>query len=65
MINHAINSLLFDDSGARVKKYGNQLFDVTMGSFDGAEVCEIVGLNLLNKIKSILGSNKVYIKMMG
>ena len=56
-INHARNSLLFDDSDAWVKKYGSPLFDVTMGSFDGAEVRELVGLYFLNKIKSLLGSN--------
>ena len=56
-INHARKSLLFDDSGAWVKKNGNPLFDVTMGSLDGAEVCELVGLYLLNKIKPLLGSN--------
>ena len=26
------------------------LFDVSMGSFDGAEVCELVGLFLLNRL---------------
>ena len=26
------------------------LFDVTMGSFDGAEICEIVDLYLLDKL---------------
>ena len=46
IINHARKSLLFDDSGAWVKKDGNPLFDVTMGSFDGAEVYELVGLYL-------------------
>ena len=30
-----------------------------MGSFDGTEVCELVGLHLLNKIKFLLGSNNV------
>ena len=30
-----------------------------MGSFDGPEVCEPVGLYLLNKIKSLLGPNNV------
>ena len=30
-----------------------------MGSFDGTEVCELVGLYLLNKIKPLLGSSKV------
>ena len=56
---YARKSLLFHDSGAWVKKDGNPLIDVTMGSFDGAEVCEFVGLYLLNKIKSLLGSNNV------
>ena len=56
---YARKSLLFDDSGAWVKKDGNPLFDVTMDSFDGAEVCELVKLYLLNKIKSLLGSNNV------
>ena len=58
-INHARKSLLFDDDGAWVKKDGNPLFDFTMGSFDGAEVCELVGLYLLNKIKSLLASDSV------
>ena len=58
-INHARRSLLFVDSGAWVKKDGNLLFDVTMGSFDSAEVFEIVGLHLLNKIKPLLGSSNV------
>ena len=30
-----------------------------MGSFDGTEVCEVVGLYLLNKIKPVLSSNNV------
>ena len=30
-----------------------------MGSFDSAEMCELVGLYLLNTIKSLLGSNNV------
>ena len=30
-----------------------------MGSSDGAEMCELVGLYLLNKIKPLLGSNNV------
>ena len=58
-INHARKSLLFDDSGAWVKNDGKPLFDVTMGSFDGAEVCELVGLYLLNKIKPLLDSNNI------
>ena len=33
-------------------KKGNSDFDVTMGAFDGAEVCELVGLYLLQQVKS-------------
>jgi hypothetical protein len=43
--------LLFTPEGTWVKKNGS-LFDVTMGSYDGAEVCELVGLYLLNQIKT-------------
>ena len=58
-INHARKFLLFDDSDAWVKKDGNPIFNVTMGSFDGSEVCELVGLCLLNMIKHLLGSTNV------
>ena len=30
-----------------------------MGSFDGAEICEIVGLYLLNKLSDLLGKENV------
>ena len=44
IINHARKSLLFHDGNACVKKEGNLLFDVTMGSYDGAEVRELIKL---------------------
>ena len=31
----------------------NFSFDVTMGAYDGAELCELIGLFLLSKIKKI------------
>ena len=34
-------------------------FDVTMGSFDGAENCELVGLYALNKLSTRFDSNNV------
>ena len=55
----ARKSLLFSKDGAWVKKGGNELFDVTMGSFDGAEVCELVGLYLLDKLSKLLGKDNV------
>ena len=47
IIIHARKSLLFSN-GETWKKSNNELFDVTMGSFDGAEVCELVGLYVLH-----------------
>ena len=34
-------------------KNNRKHFDVPMGSFHGAEICEIVGLLLLNKLNTI------------
>ena len=41
-------SLLFSQGDNWVKKSG--LFDTTMGAFDGAECCELIGIFMLNKI---------------
>ena len=41
---HASKSLLFNNNSTWIKKNGS-LFDVTMGSYDGAEVCELVGIS--------------------
>ena len=49
VIKHSRKSLLFSNSEAWIKKESD-LFDVTMGSFDGAEVCELVGLYLLDQL---------------
>ena len=35
------------------------MFDVTMGSYDGAEVCELVGLFMLDKLSKIYKKNLV------
>ena len=59
IINHARKSLLFHDSNAWVKKEGNPLFDVTMGSYDGAEVCGLVELYLLDKLAPLIGTKNI------
>ena len=51
-------SLLFNKHEIWVKK-DNSSYDVTMGSFDGAEICEIVELYLLNKLSNLLGKENV------
>ena len=50
IIKHARKSLLFYDGTEWIKQSSGS-FDVTMGSYDGAEVCELVGLYLLNQIQ--------------
>ena len=50
IIKHCRKSFLFHKNECWVKK-GNKEHDVTMGSNDGAEIAEIVGLFLLNGIK--------------
>ena len=44
-------SFLFYDKTAYRKK--GQPFNVTMGSYDGAETCELVGLYLLSKLEDL------------
>ena len=39
-----------------MKKNGEGLFDISMGSYHGAEVCELVGLFLLSKLLAIFGA---------
>ena len=50
IIMHCRKSLLFDNETAWTKKNHSSMLDVTMGSFDGAEVCELIGLFLLNNL---------------
>ena len=49
IIFHARKSLLFNGQHVWIKKKGG-LFDVTMGAFDGAEVCEAAGNFLLYQL---------------
>ena len=57
-IMHSSKSLLFNNHEIWVKKE-NPNFDVTMGSFDGAEVCELIGLYLLNILKNEFGGKNI------
>ena len=55
---HTRKSLLFNKNEVWVKK-DNPDFDVTMGSFNGVEVCELVGLYLLDILRKEFGDNKI------
>ena len=39
---------------------GGDIFDVAMGAYDGAEVCELVGTFLLEKISEICNKSTVH-----
>ena len=52
IIYHARKSLLFDEKDTWIKKQSG-LFDVTMGAYDGAEVCELVGTYVILYIRKI------------
>ena len=52
-IKHLWKSLLFDKNRPWMKNDGGRLFDVTMGSFEGVDDCELVGSYLLD---IVLGS---------
>ena len=44
IIKHCRKSLLFNNKESCKKRNTDSCFDVTMGSYDGAEVCEVVGI---------------------
>jgi hypothetical protein len=46
-------SLLFSNEEAWKKKDTHDCFDVTMGSYDGAEICELVGIFILYNLSQI------------
>ena len=50
VIMHARKSLLFDKDETWMKKDNDSTFDVTMGSYGGAEVCELVGIYILSTL---------------
>ena len=59
IIKHARESLLYKDNVAWVKKDGSNTFDVAVGSFDGAEVCELVGLDILSILITDFGAANI------
>ena len=54
IINHGRKSLLFSDNNTWKKKLIDSCFGVTMRSFDGAEICELVWHYIQSKLEKIL-----------
>ena len=55
---HARKSLLYNEGEPWIKKQSNS-FDVTMGSYDGAEVCELIGIFMLSLIGNKYNPNNI------
>ena len=55
---HAHKSLLFNENDVQVKK-DNPDFEVTMGSCDVVEVCELVEFYVLDILRKEFGDNKI------
>ena len=59
LIKHTCNTILTYNNKIWIKKDNNTLFDVPMGSFFGAELCDLIGLYALNHLKSLYNDNEV------
>ena len=59
VIMHSRKSLLFDSNNIWIKKDGHPNFDVTMRSYDGAEICELVGLYILDVLGEKYGKYRI------
>ena len=54
IIKHPRKSMFFDRPSTWIKEGYNALSDVIKDSYDGAEVCELVGRNFLHKLSFIV-----------
>ena len=59
VIFHSRKSLLYHNDDPWVKKDTSVEFDVTMGSYDGAEVGEIVGVFMLDMLSKLFEKNSI------
>ena len=57
IIKHCQKLLLYNDNEPWKKKHTDSCFDVTMGSYDGAEICELVGTHLLLLLANTINKN--------
>lgn len=59
IIKNACKSVLHSKGESWVRNNTKNLFDITMGGFHGAEVCELVGLLLLDRINPLFSGAHV------
>ena len=58
-IMHSRKSLVVNNTDICIKKNGDPDFDVTLGSFDGAELCKLVGLYILHILGEKCGKHRI------
>ena len=56
---HTKQSLLFHNDEAWSKNNSVDSFDVTLGFYDGAQVCELVGAYMLCQLPKEIGRDKI------
>ena len=54
IIMHSSKILFVQNSELWMKKDGNEDFDVSMGCFDGADICDLVGSFIPNQLGSVI-----------
>ena len=59
IIKHSRKTLLFHNNQHWEKKSGDPDFDEPMGCYDGAEICKLLGIFILNKVSSIIDNNSI------
>ena len=59
IITQAKHTILYHDNTPWIKTNSQDMFDVTMGSFDGEETCELVGTYILNIISSVIPKENI------
>ena len=57
IIHHFRKSLLFNNLTPWKKKSSESCFDVTLGSYDGAEICELIGLFISSILSKIINQH--------
>ena len=50
---------MFNNKEPWLEKSGNEEFDVPMGCFDGAEVCELLGVYILHLLNTVMKKENV------
>ena len=56
---HSRKSLLFDNGNIQIKKNRDTDFEVTIKSFNGAELCKLLGLHFLHLLGEKYGKHRI------